>query len=532
MSTNETKKPDVIRDERGVSLLKKKRSGILGILFSPMGVVLLLRALGIVIIGCVISLLAEFIVQSILVAVLFDIIIIVYILNSKDDATAKIAWLMVCAVFPVIGGLFYIYIHTNFGMRAMKKRSNELVAENMKAVPQDPKVLADLKKDDIGTSQIAHYMASAGCHPVCANTAVKYYPFGEDKWKDLLEDFKKAKKFIFLEYFIVEEGLMWGKMLEILEQKAAEGVDVRFIYDGTCEFVLVPRKYPKLLAGLGIKAKVFDRLTPLVSSAYNYRNHRKIAVIDGKVAYTGGVNLADEYINAKEVFGHWKDTAVRMEGPAVDPFTLMFLEDWNLDEEKPFVDHSFLGHSEPQKANGLVIPLGETPLDDERTAENMYIDFLNRAKRYVHIMSPYLILDGEMETALCFAAQRGVDVKLLMPGIPDKKMVYALAWTYFGRLMEAGVKIYTYTPGFVHAKSFVADDERAFVGTINLDYRSLYHHYECGAYLYKTDCVADVERDFQKTLKECELVTPERINKRSLGSKIIGPVARIIAPLL
>lgn len=532
MENKKPKKTEVIRNEKGVSLVRKKRRGIFAILFSPMGVVLLLLALGIVVVGFVISILAEFIVQSILLAVLFNIVILVHILNSNQDPTAKMAWLLVVAVFPVVGGLFYLYILSNFGMRAMKKAANKLVDDNRDAVPQDPKVFEALKKEDVGTEQIVRYMGASGCHPAFANTSVRYYPLGEDKWKALIEDFKKAKEFIFLEYFIVEEGLMWGKMLEVLEERARAGVDVRFIYDGTCEFVLVPRKYPELLAGIGIKAKVFARLMPLVSSAYNYRNHRKIAVIDGKVAYTGGVNLADEYINAKEVFGHWKDTALRLEGPAVDVFTLLFLQDWNLDEKNPVVDRSFLGRSLPQKANGYVIPLGEMPLDGERCAENVYIDFLSRAKRYVHIMSPYLILDGELENALSFAAMRGVDVSLILPGIPDKKMVYDLAWSYFHKLMAAGVKIYTYTPGFVHAKSFVADDERAFVGTINLDYRSLYHHFECGAYLYKTDCVADIERDFQKTLAKCELVTPERVQNRSLVSKIIGPVARIIAPLL
>lgn len=535
MSSKEPKKPkktDVIRDERGVSLVRKKRRGIFGILFSPMGIVLLLLALGVAIVACVMSLLAEFIVQSILVASIFQIVILVYILNSKSDATAKIAWLLVVTVFPIIGALFYIYIRANLGMRLMKKRANQLVEETRDAVVQDPEVLEAVKKEDVGTSQIIKYMGATGCHPAFADTATKYYPVGEEKWVDLLEDLKKAEKFIFLEYFIVAEGLMWGKILEILEQKAAQGVDVRFIYDGTCEFVLVPRKYPKLLAGIGIKAKAFARLTPLVSSAYNYRNHRKIAVIDGKVAYTGGVNLADEYINAIEVFGHWKDTAVRVEGPAVDIFTLLFLQDWNLDEEKTPVDRSFLGLSQPQKAEGYVIPLGETPLDEERCAENVYIDFLNRAERYVHIMSPYLILDGVLENALCLAAKRGVDVTLIMPGIPDKKMVYDLAWSYFPSLIEAGVKIYTYTPGFVHAKVFVADDDKAFVGTINLDYRSLYHHFECGAYLYKADCIPDVERDFQETLAKCEIVTPERIESRKLLSKIVGPMARIIAPLL
>ncbi len=525
------KRREFVRDERGLSLVGKERKGFFGRLFNPMGVIVVLIVLWLAVTMYVMSYLAEFVLHGVVVTAIFHTFMIIFIMNSRSDPTAKNAWLLVVTVFPILGPCFYFYIRIDAGGRKMKQRANQLVQENLDAIPQKPEVYAAIWEKDPGVAQVVRYMGTTGCHPAYDKTDVHYYPLGEQKWADLLEDLRKAEVFIFLEYFIVEEGLMWGKMLEILEEKVRAGVEVRLLYDGTCEFSHLPRNYPELLAAIGIQGKPFARLMPLFSSAYNYRNHRKIAVIDGKVGYTGGVNLADEYINKKEVFGHWKDTAVRLEGPAVDTLTLLFLEDWNHDTQAD-VDRSYFGKALPKEAPGYVIPLGENPMDEERCSENVYIDFLNRANRYVHIMTPYLILDGELENALCYAAQRGVDVTLILPGIPDKKAVYALAWTYFPSLLSAGVKINTYTPGFVHAKVFVSDDVKAFVGTINLDYRSLYHHFECGVYLFETNCIADIERDFQDTLVKCEPVTGERLLAQRLDWKIIGSAARVLAPLL
>ena len=285
------------------------------------------------------------------------------------------------------------------------------------------------------------------------------------------------------------------------------------------------------LEKLGIRCKAFAPIQPFLSTHYNYRDHRKILVIDGKVAFTGGVNLADEYINRKERFGHWKDTAILLRGEAVQSFTLMFLQMWNLTEKEPRWDEALLP-SPPVEAEGYVMPYCDCPLDDYKVGESVYMDILNRAKDYVHIMTPYLILDNEMETALKFAAQRGVDVKLILPGIPDKKAAYALAKSHYQYLTAAGVKLYEYTPGFVHAKIFASDDVKAVVGTINLDYRSLYHHFECAAYLYGGPTVGDVERDFQRTLEQCRRVTPETIRHEKLGYKLGGSLMKLVAPLL
>ena len=278
---------------------------------------------------------------------------------------------------------------------------------------------------------------------------------------------------------------------------------------------------------------MFSPATPFASTHYNYRDHRKILVIDGHTAFNGGVNIADEYINEKEKFGHWKDTAVMLKGSAVRNFTLMFLQMWSIDEQNPEFD-KYLNADIPksQKTCGYVMPYGDCPLDDDKVGERVYMDILNRAQRYVHIMTPYLILDGETETALKFAAERGVDVRLILPGIPDKAIAYALAKTYYASLLKSGVKIYEYTPGFVHAKVFVSDDCKAVIGTINLDYRSLYHHFECATFMYKTDCIAEIEKDYQTTLAKCRKATFETLKKEKAVTKLIGGAARVIAPLM
>ena len=336
-----------------------------------------------------------------------------------------------------------------------------------------------------------------------------------------------------MEYFIVEEGYMWGRILDILTRKAKEGVEIRVMYDGMCEMSTLPVDYWKLLNAQGIKAKPFSAIKPVISSHYNYRDHRKILVIDGKVAFNGGVNLADEYINRVERFGHWKDTAVMLKGPAVRSFTLMFLQMWYVGEkEADYQSYLAPAPTEERDAAGYVMPYCDCPLDEDKVGEAVYMDILNRATDYVHIMTPYLILDGELETALRFAAQRGVDVRLILPGTPDKKMAYALAKTHYKSLTEAGVKIYEYTPGFVHAKVFVSDDHKAVVGTINLDYRSLYHHFECATYLYKTDCIPEIEKDFRETLAKCRPVTAESIKNEKLSVKAVGQLAKLISPLM
>ncbi|MBQ8279224.1 MAG: cardiolipin synthase [Roseburia sp.] len=517
----------------GLRLIKKGKKGLLSVIFSRFWIMAILIVLQFVALFAGIFWFAEYRMQYDTVKNIFVAIMVLYLLNHNMNSTAKITWLVLVMLFPVFGSLLFWFVELEIGHRVEKARLSYLVDFTKNSIQQDKEVLQKLSQESPETESLVHYLAHSGCFPIYDKTAVTYYPSGETKFEELLKQLEKAKKFIFLEYFIIEEGIMWGRVLEILAKKAAEGVEVRVMYDGTCESSLLPFDYPKRLEALGIKCKMFAPVTPFLSTHYNYRDHRKIVVIDGQVAFTGGVNLADEYINQKLRFGHWKDTAIMVRGEAVKSFTLMFLQMWNLEEKNPdFYKYINVPVAPIEEANGYVVPYGDCPLDDDKTGERVYMDILNRANKYVHIMTPYLILDGEMETALRFAAKRGVDVKIILPAIPDKKSAFALAKSHYKHLLEAGVKIYEYTPGFVHAKVFTSDDCKAVVGTINLDYRSLYHHYECAAYMYQTDCIADIERDFEETLEKCARVTKETIKKEKLGVKLAGWVFKVVAPLM
>ena len=520
-------------ESKGLTLLKKGQKGIMHAIFSRMGLVLILLIVQFLFLFSTFRWFENFLPHVLGGTVLFTVFMVLRLLNSKMNPTAKISWLVVIMLMPVFGALLYWYTQSDVGHRALKERLGQLIRETKEKLPQSEETLQSLKEKNPGAASLAHYIGRSGCHPVCQNTSVTYFPLGEDKFAEMLTQLEKAEHFIFLEYFIVDEGLMWGKVLEILARKASEGVEVRMMYDGTCEFSTLPGDYPKRLAALGIQCKEFAPITPFVSTHYNYRDHRKILVIDGHTAFNGGVNLADEYINRVEKYGHWKDTAVMIKGEAVKSFTLMFLQMWNVDVKEPEFD-KYLAYPTlaPEHASGFVLPYGDCPLDDDKVGERVYMDLLNRAEKYVHIMSPYLILDGEMETAIKFAAERGVDVSLILPGIPDKKFPYVLAKTHYASLLESGVKIYEYTPGFVHAKVFVSDDREAVVGTINLDYRSLYHHFECATYMYETACIGQIEEDFQATRQKCREVSFETVRKEKLLVKIEGRLLKVIAPLM
>ena len=514
-------------------LAEPRKKGLLHLVFSRFGFIALLIVLQVALYIFIYGWLSTWIPFFAVLLVIFTVIMILYLFNNSMDFSAKLSWMFVLSVLQVPGAIFLLFTQLNVGYRKLSKREKDLIRKTHSAIEQSQDVLDQLEDDSSGTYALAKYLNRTGCFPIYDNTEVTYFPIGEEKFEAMMKELETAEKFIFMEYFIIEEGYMWGKILELLVAKAAAGVDVRVMYDGMCEMSTLPPNYFKMLEEKGIKSKAFSPIKPIVSSHYNYRDHRKILVIDGKVAFNGGVNLADEYINRIERFGHWKDTAVMLRGDAVRSFTLMFLQMWNIDEKKPqFMQWLEPADSAPAHPSGYVIPYGDCPLDGKKVGETVYMDIINRAKDYVHIMTPYLILDGELECALKFAAERGVDVKLILPGIPDKKAAYALAKSHYKRLVESGVKIYEYTPGFVHAKVFVCDGIKATVGTINLDYRSLYHHFECATYLYKSACIPDIELDFQQTLAKCSEVTPRTIKNEKLSYKIMGPVLKFIAPLM
>lgn len=522
-----------VRESEGLRLLKKGQKGLFAVLFSRLGIIVLLFLLQLFLLFAMVRWFTRFLPHIYVLSIAMDLLMVPVLLNSSLDPTAQITWLVVILVMPVFGALLYLYTRSDFGHRALRELVRASTEQNRRRIKQDPAVMQRLEEENPHAAALVRYMRRSGCHPAYDRTEVTYFPLGEDKWARLLEELQRAENFIFLEYFIIDEGLMWGRMLEILARKAKEGVEVRLLYDGTNEFSTLPHDYPERLSKLGIQCRMFAPLTPFLSTYYNYRDHRKILVIDGHTAFNGGINLADEYINRRAKYGHWKDTAVMLKGEAVRSFTLMFLQMWHLlDKEAEYDRYLAAPALAPAHAGGFVIPYGDCPVDEDKVGERVYLDILNHARHYVHIMTPYLILDSEMENALIYAAERGVDVRIIMPGIPDKEMAYALAKTYYPALMAAGVRIYEYTPGFVHAKVFTCDDDTAVVGTINLDYRSLYHHFECATYLYKVECIAKIEADFQQTLARCARVSMETLKKEPLRRKIMGPALKVIAPLL
>lgn len=521
------------KDSRVVRLLSKSRRGLLRGIFSRTTVISVLLILQLLFIFDSYIWLDQSRIWAEIIERILTITAVLYLVNSEMDALSRVTWLILIMIAPLLGSLFLIYTKLDWGYRGLKQRMGQRVDESVQYLPHHPEIVRTLKEDTSTTYHLVQYFSrSRGNFPVYQNTDVTYFPTGEDFFKELKKQLLKAEHYIFMEFFIIAEGEMWGEILSILEDKVKQGVEVRVLYDGMIELSTLSPDYTQRLEKIGIKAKVFSPISPFISTYYNYRDHRKNIIIDGQVAFTGGVNLADEYINKIERFGHWKDTAVMIEGEAVDSFLVLFLQMWSVTERELVVEPYLMEHSPTRTADGYVIPYGDSPLDTDKVGENVYIDILNHARDYVYIMTPYLILDSEMEHALCFAAERGVDVRIMMPGVPDKPIPYALAKTYFGKLMRSGVKIYLYTPGFLHAKVFVSDHIKAVVGTINLDYRSLYHHFECATYMYRVDAIRDIYEDFTMTLEECERVTPETLAKRPVHEKVVGMLVKTIAPLL
>lgn len=465
-----------------------------------------------------------------------SLVIMIYIVNSKENPSYKLAWIIPIILFPILGTFFYLYVRADWGTQASRTLLRTAIKDTKEYAHTDDEVRADIHRDNPMIAQISDYLETAGGHPTYKNTHIDYYPLGDDFFPALLEELKKAESFIFMEYFILEEGRFWDSILEVLEQKAAEGVEVRVMYDDLGCVALVPRTYVKTLESKGLKARAYSKLRAFFSTSYNNRDHRKITVIDGKAAFNGGINLADEYINEKQVYGHWKDTAYKVTGDAVRGYTMMFLHMWNVSLQKEKEDYDkYLGVEAPRPTSdcqGYVIPYGDGPHQSEKVAEHVYMDIMHCARRYVSIMTPYLILDSEFLQTLIHTAKRGVEVKLLLPHIPDKWPAIVIARSFYPELIEAGVRVYEYTPGFVHAKMFVADDEMAVVGTINLDFRSLYLHYECGGFFYKNAVVEKIVKDFEETFAKSQRMTLSSYKKMKFIDRTAGRVLRLIGPLM
>lgn len=459
---------------------------------------------------------------------------VIYIIWRPSNPAVKLAWVVPILVFPLFGGVFYLF----FGhvivpkkLRESMERTDELVKKNL---TQKEAVMNMLRQENEAVANQCDYVLSYAAMPVCNHTSSVYFADGLPFWESLLVDLEKAEHFIFLEFFILGEGKMWNSILEILERKVREGVEVRLIYDDVGSVFLLPKNYDRILEKKGIKCVAFNRLVPILSLVLNNRDHRKIVVVDGKCAYTGGINLSDEYINDTVPYGeHWKDAGVRIEGDAVWNFTVMFLQMWNMSR---YTEEDYKRYYAPAEelsdTDGCVQPYMDTPFDNETLGENVYLNLIGYAKRYVYIYTPYLVTDNEMITALKLAAKRGVDVRIVTPGVPDKKFVYWLTQSNYQNLIEAGVRIYQYTPGFLHAKCVLVDGEIATVGTINFDYRSFYHHFECGVYFYQARAVDELREDMEDIFAVCEEITMEWCRKKFLKTNIVGPLLKLLSPLM
>lgn len=465
---------------------------------------------------------------------LLSFLAVIAVVNTRDNPAYKIAYVIMIFSFPLFGGMMYLLFSGRPLSKKLRQRM-ELVERKIKPLyQQNPKIEEELfLADETAAGQSAYVRRYAG-FPIWSNTSVRYFPCGEENYPVLLEELKNAQHFIFLEYFIVSEGQMWNSILDILKEKAAAGVDVRMIYDDLGSVFSLPYRYDRVLESYGIKCEAFNRFVPFVSMVMNNRDHRKILVIDGHTAFTGGINLSDEYINHKNKFGYWKDTGIMVKGDAAVNLTAMFLTLWNAirptdTDFSELLPHTY--HSELFAGDGFVQPYADSPLDAETVGENVYLNLIFSAKRYLYIFTPYLIIDNEMMTALGLAAKRGVDVCIVTPGQPDKKLVYLLTQSYYRPLIESGVKIYQFQPGFIHAKVFVCDDCYATVGTINLDYRSLYLHFECGVFLIHCNEIKQIRKDAVETMKQSRRIT-ENETKRSLPVRLAQVLLRIFAPIL
>lgn len=516
------------------TLLYKGRKRFPRLVFGRSAVVIFLLVLQFFMIFAVFAEFEKYLVAAYGGMTLVGLVMAVYISGKKGNPAVKLSWTVLMILTPVFGTLLYIFIHTEIGHRILNRKLNTVLESTDSLLYRNSAVSENAKNESKWLYNLSEYTFSNGHYPIYPNHSTEYYPSGEEMFESLKTALMTAKEFIFLEFFIIEEGEMWNSILEILKQKAKEGVEVRVMYDGTCQFSLLPHSYGKKLGSFGIKCRVFAPLLPFVSTHYNNRDHRKIVVIDGKTAFTGGVNLADEYINKKERFGHWKDTGIKITGEAVDSFTVMFLQMWNIRDTKE--DFSLYlrktVYSSLVEKDGFIIPYGDSPLDDERLGENIYMDIINTALDYVYISTPYLILDGEMTTALTNAAKRGVDVRIVIPHIPDHKIAFAIAQSHYFDLIPSGVKIYEYTPGFIHSKVMLSDGKKAVTGTINLDYRSLYLHFECAAFLYGVSTISDIEKDFDDTFEKSREVLDSDLKGKGFFGTLYHGVLRLIAPLM
>lgn len=463
-----------------------------------------------------------------------SIITVLYIINQDGSSAFKIAWILPIVFLPLFGIPLYIL----FGKKRITERKLERVSGMYLRYKAAMAPLLSESGDEPAMDEDARlqsaYLEKCASSPRFTQTETTYYPLGDVMFPAMLEELEKAEKYIFMEFFIIEPGIMWDSILDVLRRKAAQGLDVRLIYDDMACIMRLPRDYAERMESVGIRCCTFHRFQPVPTGTLNNRDHRKICCIDGVTAFTGGVNLADEYINKRERFGHWLDCGIKVRGRAAYSFTQMFLSMWDYirhEEDDPVAFRPTAEALEGIGDDGVVQPYCDSPADDEPVGETVYINMLSRAKKYVYICTPYLVVDNEIMNALTSAAQCGVDVRMICPHIPDKWYVHLVTRSYYAPLMKAGVRIYEYTPGFIHSKTFVCDDDYGICGTINLDYRSLFLHHECAVWMYKSGAIADMKASFLETLEKCEEITRESY-RRPWYVRLGQSLLRVFAPLM
>lgn len=479
-----------------------------------------------------IGILANKFVWYYIVTTIISAFIVLDIANQDMNPSFKLTWTITVLIFPIFGGpLYIIFAKSKQSYRIGKRfKSYKLMMRNTLPNPED--TVSEIEKDDPEIARQMKYVHKTAYAPVYKNTSAKYFSSGEEFYAQVIRELSRAERFIFMEYFIIEQGKMFDKILEILKKKISEGIEVRLMYDDFGTLQKLPKGYDKYLESLGINISVFNRVRPSLDTFLNYRDHRKILVIDGHTAFTGGINLADEYINAVERFGHWKDTAVMIKGQAVIKMTETFLQLWHFSRGEAKIDYKEYSSDIICESDGYIQPFADGPSNDDPICELCYMGLINSATKNLYITTPYLILDNEMTTALCHAAMSGVDVRIITPHIPDKKLVMAVTRSNYRALLNSGVRIFEYTPGFIHAKSVTADGKVCVVGTANFDFRSFYLHFENCVLAYKSSCVADVEFDFLETEAKSREITIEQLNKKGPLYALLQAVLKVFSPLM
>jgi cardiolipin synthase len=518
----------------------KFRKKVTKSMFRRSFVIILLLIIQVILLGISFLILTQYIHYIYLLNLVINFILAVYIVNRQENPEFKIAWLTFMCLLPIFGILYYLYIELSPKWKKNAVNVKALIQSSSYLLEANEKVLGDVMDDIPEQAGFLSFLQKKGPYPVYKGTDVEYYNDGEKAFEAIKTALRSAKSYIFMEYFIVSSGKLLDEIVGILVEKAALGVEVRFMYDGFSGTKKLPDDFPMQLRNFGILVNVFEPLNPLLSTDQNFRDHRKIAVIDGEIAFTGGFNLADEYANFTHPFGHWKDVAVKLSGDAVKTYVILFLQNWHLDGKKQkdiwenYINNEINVAEENQikDKNGFVAPYADSPNISNEIGETVYIDILNKAKKYVWIMTPYLILGSVVLNAINYASKRGVDVRIIIPHIPDKKIPFLIARSFYPELMDAGIKIYEYTPGFVHAKIFVSDDIVATVGSYNMDSRSFYLNYEVGTWFANCDAVKDVVKDCENTCLQCQEMKLTDYKAFPLISRIAGKVFRIFGPLM